>query len=102
MGSSQYPATHPAQQPMAAPNQYMGNMPGQFSNLSLSPQNSFNNGPSMPQPVNLLSNRHILPSKSLLPVSPKVPEQYKGLNCDPTVMRCTINAIPHKQDEITK
>ena len=90
-------------QPLQQPTHYPGaGMQTQFSNMSISPQNSFNNQSSSPQPVNLLANRHILPSKPLQPINPKVPEQYKGLNCDPTVFRCTLNAIPQKQEEITK
>ena len=81
------------------------NMNDHFSNLSLSNAPPVPNYPQKPQalqPVNLLSNRHVLPEKPVQPVVPKLPEQYRGINCDPYIFRCTLTAIPQKQEEIAK
>ena len=105
---NQTPQNMPGSRFPNRPPQMMGapNMNDQFSNLSLSnappPVPNFSQKPHALQPVNLLSNRHILPEKTVQPAAPKMPEQYQGINCDPNIFRCTLTAIPQKQEEIAK
>ncbi|XP_074647209.1 protein transport protein Sec24A-like [Tubulanus polymorphus] len=63
-------------------------------------QMSFQHGSH--RPVNLLQERHILPPDGVQTAKPVLPHDFKKVNCNPDVFRCTLNAIPQTQQLLNK
>lgn len=56
----------------------------------------------MQQPINLLSSKTVLPSAPMRPPRPNLPEPLRRRNCNPKIMRCTLNAIPENPALLSK
>lgn len=54
------------------------------------------------QPINLLEQRHVLPQTPIEQPSPNLPGDLRKRNCDPSVLCCTINAVPETKSLLTK
>ncbi|CAH3193392.1 unnamed protein product, partial [Porites evermanni] len=57
---------------------------------------------SVIQPINLLEQRHVLPTTPIEHPTPNLPQDIRKKNCDPSVLCCTLNAVPETKSLLTK
>merc|ERR1719273_2983157 len=102
--NSRYPSYPPTSTPVSAPssdNFYQQQPQNNVQNIASRLGNfSLNQGM---EPVDLLQNRHILPSKVIEP--PKVrlqTELWNSMNCSPDIFRSTLTKIPETESILKK
>lgn len=84
----------PPGQPGLQSSNYTGSLNASMNRLHLQPDHNM--------PVNLLQERHILPSTRIELAEPNLPGDLKNANCSSDVMAATINAIPNTQSLLNK
>eukprot|EP00051_Salpingoeca_urceolata_P017318 m.234913 g.234913 ORF g.234913 m.234913 type:complete len:777 (-) comp18920_c3_seq1:39-2369(-) len=80
-----------------------------FPPLSPGGPNSMSGPPSPVRPavnqqldVDLLRQRHVLPTAPMRPPRPDVGDQYRRKNCSPKIMRSTLNNVPESSSLLSK
>ncbi|XP_048248104.1 protein transport protein Sec24A-like isoform X3 [Haliotis rufescens] len=101
-GYSQMPGGQPAPGPMSGP--AGGYQPGggssnpndilsNFSNMGVDDSQRF---------LNLMQERRLIPTDGLETVKPGFQHDFKKVNCNPDIFRCTLNAIPQTSSLLNK
>ncbi|KAK3738631.1 hypothetical protein RRG08_006729 [Elysia crispata] len=52
--------------------------------------------------VNLLNERHLISPEGVETAKPTLPHDFKKVNCNPDIFRCTLNAIPQTSSLLNK
>ncbi|XP_046551666.1 protein transport protein Sec24A-like isoform X3 [Haliotis rubra] len=101
-GYGQMPGGQPAPGPMSGP--AGGYQPGggstspndilsNFSNMGVADSQRF---------LNLMQERRLIPTDGLETVKPGFQHDFKKVNCNPDIFRCTLNAIPQTSSLLNK
>ncbi|XP_067672447.1 protein transport protein Sec24A-like isoform X2 [Haliotis asinina] len=101
-GYGQMPGGQPAPGPMSGPTG--GYQPGtgstspndilsNFSNMGVADSQRF---------LNLMQERRLIPTDGLETVKPGFQHDFKKVNCNPDIFRCTLNAIPQTSSLLNK
>ncbi|XP_006824913.1 protein transport protein Sec24A-like [Saccoglossus kowalevskii] len=77
-----------------APNQYPNNLSSSMGKLNIQQGDT--------RPINLLQNRHILPTTLVEAPKPNLSPELKKLCCNPDIFRCTLSSIPQTQQLLNK
>ncbi|KAK3091418.1 hypothetical protein FSP39_019750 [Pinctada imbricata] len=94
--SASAPSTGPGSFPMSQPN--TGQMGSNVGGLN----SSFGSMSLQDRVVNLLQDKHLIPPEGLETPKPRLHNEYKKVNCNPEVFRCTLTAIPQTSSLLSK